>query len=87
MWKKAACQTMLKTLNILRAAAWVALNLLKALTILSDTTARRSAVDWEELKLYWKSEKRQDFSRGSTNLLFTSIWKTLLTAKRRLTGH
>ena len=39
------------------ATAWVAQDLLKAQAILSDTTDRRSAVDWENLKRYWKSEK------------------------------
>ena len=34
-----------------------------ALAILSDATLRRSAVDREDLKLYWKSEKRPHFSR------------------------
>ena len=37
--------------------------LLKALTIISDTTVRRTAVDQEDLKAYWKSEKRSHFSR------------------------
>ena len=32
-----------------------------SLAILSDTTVRRSAVDWEDLKPYWKSEKRPPF--------------------------
>ena len=30
--------------------------------ILSDTTVRRSAVDQENLKPYWKSEKRPHYS-------------------------
>ena len=33
-----------------------ATDLLKALAILSDTTVRRSAVDREELKPYWKKK-------------------------------
>ena len=45
------------------ATAWVAPDLLKALASLSDTTVRRSAVDQEDLKLYWKSEKLPDFSK------------------------
>ena len=45
------------------AAALVAPDLLKTLAILSDTTARRSAVDREDLKPCWKSEKRSHFSR------------------------
>ena len=59
----------------------------KALAILSDTMVRRSAVDQEDLKGYWKSEKRPHFSRWSTILLFTKILKTLLTTQRRLTGE
>ena len=41
----------------------VAPELLKALAILSETTVRRSAVDGEDLKPNWKSEKRPHFSR------------------------
>ena len=44
------------------ATAQAALDLLKALAILSNTIARRSAVDREDLKPYWKSEKRPHFS-------------------------
>ena len=44
-------------MDILSATARVAPELLKALVILSNTTARRSTVDQEDLKLYWKSEK------------------------------
>ena len=32
-------------------------DLLKALAILSNTTVRRSAVDQEGIKSYWKSDK------------------------------
>ena len=60
-------QTLSKALNISRATAQIAHNLLKALAILSDTIVRRPAVDWEDLKPYWKS----------TILLFTSFSKTL----------
>ena len=42
--------------------ARVAPDLLKALAILSVTTVRGSAVDQEDLKTYWKSEKRPHFS-------------------------
>ena len=68
------------------ATAGVAPDVLKALAILSDTTARKSAVDLEDLKPYWKSEKRSHFSRGSTIILLTSFSKTLLTTKRWLKG-
>ena len=43
-------------MDISSATARVAPDLLKALAILSDTTVRRSAVDREDLKPYWKSE-------------------------------
>ena len=43
-------------------AAQVGPDLLKAPANLSDTTIRRSAVDQEDLKPYWKSEKRPRFS-------------------------
>ena len=57
--------------------------LLKVLAVLLDTTIRRSAVDWKDLKPYWKSEKRLHFSRWPTILLFTSFSKTLLTTKKK----
>ena len=45
------------------ATARVAPDLLKAQAVLSDTTVRRTAFDQEDLKPYWKSEKRPYFSR------------------------
>ena len=42
-------QTLSKALDISCATAWS--------DILSDTTVRRSAVDREDLKPYWKSQK------------------------------
>ena len=54
MRRRPACQILSKTLDISSAAAQLAPDLLKALGILSDTTAWRSAVDWEDLKAYWK---------------------------------
>ena len=64
---------MSKALDISSATARVAPDLLKALAILSDTTVRRSAVDREVLKPYWKSEKTPHFFSQSTILLFTSF--------------
>ena len=45
--------------------------------------------DWsrEDLKPYWKSEKRPNISKWSTILLFTSLSKTLLTTGKILTGQ
>ena len=68
------------------ATAQAAPDLLKSMAILSDTTVRRSAVDWDNLNPYRKSEKRQHFSRWSTSLLATSFSNTLLTTERRITG-
>ena len=56
--KKASMPTLSKALNISSAAACVAPDLLKVLAILSDASLRRSAVDREDLKPYWKLEKR-----------------------------
>ena len=58
-----ASQTLSKALDMLSTTARVAPDLLTAVAILSDTTVSRSAVDQEDLKPYWKSEKRPDFSR------------------------
>ena len=52
-----------KSLDVSRTTARVAPDLLKALAILSDTTVRRPAVDREDVKPYWKSEKMSHFSR------------------------
>ena len=46
-----------KAVDISSATVRIVPDLLKALAILSDITVRRSAVDRENLKLYWKSEK------------------------------
>ena len=70
--------------NLSSATARVAPELLKALVILSDTIVGRSAVD-QDLKTYWKSEKRPHFSRVINNSI-TIFSKTLLATERRLTG-
>ena len=57
LWRWPAYKTLPKALDISSAAARVAPELIKALAILSDTTMRRSAVDLEDLKPYWESEK------------------------------
>ena len=85
MWRRAACQTLSKALDISSATARVAPDLLKVLAILSDTTVRRSAVDQEDLKPYWK-HKKDHISLGDQQLLFTSFSKTLLITERRLLG-
>ena len=73
--KKTRMPNPVKGLGYIKCHSSVAPVLLKALAILWDTTVRRSAVDWEDLKPYWKSEKPH-FSRWSTILLFLSFSKT-----------
>ena len=48
----------------------VAPNLLKVTAFLSDINVRKSAIDREDLKRYWKSEKRLSF----TSFLFTRLY-------------
>ena len=85
--RRPASQTLSKALDTSIVTARVGPDLLKSLEILSDTTVRRSEVEWEDLKPYWISEKRPYFSRWSTILLLTSFSKTLLTTQRRLTAQ
>ena len=44
--------------------AQVAADLLKAPAILSETTLWRSAVEWEDLETYWRSEKSQNSQKS-----------------------
>ena len=62
--------------------ARIALDLTKNSVILSNITVIRSTVDQEDLKPYWKSEQKQQFSRWSTGLLFAS--KTTQTTEKRI---
>ena len=55
--------SLLKALDISSAIARVAPDFLKAIAILSDTTVERAAIDREDLKPYWKLEKRTHFSK------------------------
>ena len=52
--RRRQCQTLSKVLYIPKAMDSVALHLLKPVPVLSDITVRRSAVDREDLKPYWK---------------------------------
>ena len=52
------CQTLSKALEMSKATAQMASDKFKVLAILSVTTVRRSAVDLDDPKPYWKSEKR-----------------------------
>ena len=55
---KTSLPNLANSLGLSSATARVAPDLSKVLTTLSDTTVRRSVVDQEDLKPYWKSEKR-----------------------------
>ena len=70
--KKTRMPKPVKSLGYIKCHSSSSSRSLKALAILSDTTVRRSAVDWEDLKPSWKSEKRWHFSMWSTILLFIS---------------
>ena len=83
LWRNSACRTLPKALDRLSATARVAPDLLKAQTILSGKTARRSFIDWEYLKPYWKSEKRARFSKWSRILWFTSFLKDVTNHSHR----
>ena len=65
-----------KVLHKSSATAHVAPDLLKTLTILSDKTIWRYAVDQEDLKLYWIWEKKAnvtDLNRGTSVYLPTLL--------------
>ena len=83
MWRGPTCQALSEPMDISNDTAQVVPNLLKLLAILSDITVRRYAVDGEDLKPHWKSEKRTHFSRWSTILLFTGFSKSLVTAENQ----
>ena len=82
--QKANMPNTVKSLEYIKCYSLSTPDLLKVLSILSEATVRRSAVDWEDLKLYWKS-KRPHFSCLSVSLLFTSFSNSLLTTERWLT--
>ena len=56
--------------------------LLKALVFLSDTTSRRSAVNREDLKLHWKSEKSQ-ISLGGQNAIIYKFLKDFTNHRKK----
>ena len=81
LWRRPACQTLSKALDISRATARV-----------GQTNSIRcngqKICSWSRRpKTILEIRKRPHFSRWSTILLFTSFSKTLLTIERRLTGE
>ena len=53
----------------------------KALAILSETTVKSSAVVWDDLKLYWESEKGY-ISLGDQQAYYLHIFKRLYLAQK-----
>ena len=68
LWSRLACQILTKSLGSIRCYSSSNPGPVKSPSN-SDTTVRRSALDQEDLKPYWKSEKRPHFCRWSTILL------------------
>ena len=73
MWRRPACQTLSKALDISSATARVVPDLWKALAILSETCARRSAVDHEDLKPYW-NQKKDHISLGDQQSYYLKVF-------------
>ena len=82
MSRRPASQTMSKASDISSATARVAPNLLKVLAILSDTIVRRSAVDREDLKAYWKSEKTRFFYVINNSIIY-KFFKDFVNRKKK----
>ena len=74
--KKTSMPNLVKSLRCTKCYSLCSPRPIKTLAILSDTTVSGSAVDWEDLKPYWKSEICHIFSKWSASLLFTSFSKT-----------
>ena len=70
LWKRPACKTLLKALGISSTTVWIAADILKALPILSDTTAKSYTVDWEDLKAYLKSEEAIFLERSNMPIIY-----------------
>ena len=74
--KTTSILNLLESLGYTSTTAWVASDLLKAIGILSYTTVRRSVVDREDLKPYWKSEKGP-ISRGDQQDYYLKVFQRL----------
>ena len=59
--KRTSMSNPVKSLGYIKCHSLSSPRTVKPLAILSDTTVRRSAVDREDLKPYWKSEKKATF--------------------------
>ena len=87
LWRRPACQTLWKALDILNVTVWVTPDLLKALAILSDTIVRRLLTSFSKTNHRKKTNRAVVVSSGPfPNILkykdhwwnCPSIWKTRL---------
>ena len=79
--KKTSMLNSVKSFDISIAKARVAPDFLKTLAILSDATVRRSAVDREDLKPYWKLEKGHIFL-GDQQSYYLQVFKDFTNHRR-----
>ena len=82
LWRRLICQTLLKTLDISSATAEIVPDPFKDLAILSDTIIRRSAVDVEDPKPYWKSEKKGLISVGDQQADYLEVFQRLYKSQK-----
>ena len=76
MWKRAACQTLSQALDISSDTVWVASDLLKSQSILSDKTVRRSVVDWEDPN-HTRNQKKGHISVGDQQFYYLQVFQRL----------
>ena len=81
--KKISMPHPLETLDISSETARAVPDLSKALTILSDTTVRRSTVDGEDLTSYWKSEKKATFLEVFSKLINYKFFKDFTNHRKK----
>ena len=86
LWRRPACQTLSKALDILSATARVTPGLLKALAILLDTNVRITAVDREDLN-HTGNQKKGRISVDDQQSYYLQVFQTLLIIERRVTGR
>ena len=70
-------------LYISSATARVAPDLLKALAILSDKTVRKFVIDRENLRRYWKSEKKATFFWVINNPIIYKFFKDFTNHRKK----
>ena len=84
--KKTSIPNPVKSLAYIKCYSSSSPTRVKALAILSDTIVRRSAVDREDVKPYWKLEKGH-ISLDEQQSSYLQVFQRLLTTERRLTGR